>query len=111
MHVCRHYSLLIICHYHIYVYVPPSDNYLALNRTTGFKWLGNKSQELKQAGITVLFAYEEALGYCVGDIVVDKDGISAAVVFAEMASEYAEKGKQIPSNHVTTLLISATSPI
>jgi phosphoglucomutase len=34
----------------------------------------------------VLFSYEEALGYCVGDAVADKDGISAAVVFVEMAA-------------------------
>ena len=54
---------------------------------TGFKWLGNKSNELTASGTTVLFSYEEALGYCVGDAVADKDGISAAVVFVHMASE------------------------
>ena len=54
---------------------------------TGFKWLGNKSSELTANGTTVLFSYEEALGYCVGDAVADKDGISAAVVFVHMASE------------------------
>ena len=53
---------------------------------TGFKWLGNKALELADANRAVLFSYEEALGFCVGDTVADKDGISAAVVFVEMAA-------------------------
>lgn len=28
--------------------------------------------ELRQQGMHVVFAYEEALGYCVGDVVPDK---------------------------------------
>nr|CCA16644.1 phosphoglucomutase putative [Albugo laibachii Nc14] len=52
---------------------------------SGFKWIGNKVDELRQSGHTVLFSFEEAIGFCVGDLVKDKDGISAAVVFAEMA--------------------------
>jgi phosphomannomutase len=28
---------------------------------TGFKWLGNKSNDLRSAGVDVLFSYEEAL--------------------------------------------------
>jgi len=53
---------------------------------TGFKWLGNKSTELRQSDppVDVLFSYEEALGYCISDIVADKDGISAAVVLTEL---------------------------
>jgi len=51
---------------------------------TGFKWMGNRADELKQAGKTVLFAYEEAIGFMYGDSVLDKDGVSAAAVFAEM---------------------------
>jgi len=58
---------------------------------TGFKWLGNKAIELKNEGKEVLLAYEEALGYCIGDIVNDKDGISAASVFVELLGYLAEK--------------------
>jgi len=47
----------------------------------GFKWLGNRAIELKARGVDVLFCYEEALGFCVGDVVHDKDGLSAAAVF------------------------------
>ncbi|MFM6979936.1 MAG: phospho-sugar mutase, partial [Micrococcales bacterium] len=47
---------------------------------TGFKWIS------KVAGL--IYGYEEALGYCVDPKhVPDKDGISAALVIAEMASK------------------------
>ena len=48
---------------------------------TGFKWLGNVAQDLQQQGKQVHFAYEEALGYMVPDLVYDKDGILAAAIF------------------------------
>ena len=53
---------------------------------TGFKWMGNKYLELTAAGNTVIFVYEEAIGFMYGGIVYDKDGISAAVAIREMAS-------------------------
>ncbi|XP_017147529.2 LOW QUALITY PROTEIN: phosphoglucomutase-2 [Drosophila miranda] len=52
---------------------------------TGFKWMGNKAIELQQAGKTVLFAFEEAIGFMVGTTVLDKDGVSAAAHVATMA--------------------------
>ncbi|XP_017835874.1 glucose 1,6-bisphosphate synthase [Drosophila busckii] len=52
---------------------------------TGFKWMGNKAIEQKQAGRNVLFAFEEAIGYMMGTTVYDKDGISAAAHVATMA--------------------------
>ena len=62
---------------------------------TGFKWMGTRAsvleeedQRLKksvQDSIKMLFAYEEAIGFCIGNIVRDKDGVSAAAVFAEMS--------------------------
>jgi phosphomannomutase len=51
---------------------------------TGFKWLGNKAIALRQQGFQVLFAFEEAIGFMVGNIVPDKDGVSALAVLAEL---------------------------
>ncbi|KAI1893691.1 hypothetical protein AGOR_G00126300 [Albula goreensis] len=52
----------------------------------GFKWIGKKVDELRKAGKEVLFAFEESIGFMCGSIVPDKDGVSAAVVLAEMAA-------------------------
>lgn len=47
---------------------------------TGFKWIGNRVNEMRRVeNKKVLFSYEEAIGFCVGDVVLDKDGISAGV--------------------------------
>ncbi|MEV7660297.1 phospho-sugar mutase [Paenarthrobacter sp. NPDC089316] len=55
---------------------------------TGFKWIS------RVPGLT--YGYEEALGYCVApDLVRDKDGISAAVLIAEMAAAAKAEGKTI----------------
>jgi phosphomannomutase len=55
---------------------------------TGFKWLGNESLRVeKEHDAEVLFLYEEALGYCIGGVVHDKDGISGAVCFTEMVNQ------------------------
>jgi phosphomannomutase len=66
---------------------------------TGFKWLGNCSMDLRASGVDVLFSYEEALGFCVGDVLCDKDGISAASMFIEMASAleagWTEENEQV----------------
>ncbi len=47
--------------------------------------MGNRSRELQAEGYNVLFSFEEAIGFAVGDRVVDKDGVSAAVVLAELS--------------------------
>ena len=55
---------------------------------TGFKWIS------RVPGL--LYGYEEALGYCVAPALVrDKDGISAAVIIAEMAAAAKAAGKTI----------------
>ena len=55
---------------------------------TGFKWLGNCALDLQKKGYRVLFAYEEALGYMFPDVVLDKDGIAAVVVFLSAYEKY-----------------------
>lgn len=53
---------------------------------TGFKWMGNKSHELINDGKTVLFSFEEAIGFAWGPTVLDKDGVSAACHLASLAA-------------------------
>lgn len=59
---------------------------------TGFKWIANKVLDLEKAGYNVLFSYEEAIGFCIGDIVRDKDGVTAASCLAELYAQLCEKG-------------------
>jgi phosphomannomutase len=55
---------------------------------TGFKWLA------KIENLT--FGYEEALGYAVDAVTVnDKDGISAAITLAQIATDLATQGKTL----------------
>jgi phosphomannomutase len=63
---------------------------------TGFKWIANRAMDLERTEkYDFVFGYEEALGYTVGDVVRDKDGVSAALVFAELASQIAAEGRTI----------------
>lgn len=60
---------------------------------TGFKWMGNRAVELMADGKEVLFAFEEAIGFMFSPVVLDKDGVSAAVHLATMAGYLkAKKG-------------------
>lgn len=52
----------------------------------GFKWIGNRIHELAKTGNTVIFSFEESIGFLCGNLVPEKDGVSAAVVVAEMAA-------------------------
>ncbi|XP_027761970.1 glucose 1,6-bisphosphate synthase [Empidonax traillii] len=52
----------------------------------GFKWIGSRVKNLLDNGKEVLFAFEESIGFMCGTSVLDKDGVSAAVVIAEMAT-------------------------
>jgi phosphomannomutase len=63
---------------------------------TGFKWLWTAALELERRG-SMRFAYaaEEALGYSVTPAVRDKDGISAAIALADLASRCRREGKSL----------------
>jgi phosphomannomutase len=63
---------------------------------TGFKWIANGSQRhRREKGEELLLGYEEALGYSVGMVTADKDGISAALLFAELATFYQSKDRSV----------------
>jgi phosphomannomutase len=60
---------------------------------TGFKWVARPMVE--QPDATYLMGYEEALGYCIGDRVRDKDGVSAALVMAEIVAGLKAEGQTV----------------
>ncbi len=61
---------------------------------TGFKWIMNRALELADTHRLVL-GYEEALGYCVGEQVRDKDGVSAALLAADLAAWCQSQGRTL----------------
>lgn len=66
--------------------IAAAEGFCAEETLTGFKWLANKAIDLMNEGKTVLFAFEEAIGFMYGPQVLDKDGICAAAVMGELAS-------------------------
>ena len=55
---------------------------------TGFKWISKVKN--------LIFGYEEALGYCIDPTNVnDKDGISAALIIAQIAADLKKQGTTI----------------
>jgi phosphomannomutase len=62
---------------------------------TGFKWLTNVAMKEQTQDKQFLFAYEEALGYTVGTLVWDKDGLTALLAFAQLAAALKAQGKTV----------------
>jgi phosphomannomutase len=60
---------------------------------TGFKWMMRAVAATPERRL--LLAYEEALGYAVSDVVRDKDGISAALVMAQLAASEKRAGRTL----------------
>ena len=55
---------------------------------TGFKWISK--------GPNLVYGYEEALGYCVDpEFTPDKDGITAALLIAQLAAELKSEGSNL----------------
>jgi phosphomannomutase len=79
---------------------------------TGFKWLARAAED------DLVYAYEEAIGYCVDPAAVrDKDGISAAVLCCDLLATAKTSGKDIPGllddlarRHGVHLPMSVTAP-
>jgi phosphomannomutase len=63
---------------------------------TGFKWIANEAIRLeKERGLRFAMGYEEAIGYTIGTLVRDKDGVSAAAVFADFAAWCKAQGRNV----------------
>ena len=60
---------------------------------TGFKWIVRPA--IDNPHLRFVFGYEEALGFSVDDYVRDKDGISAAVSFADLVDSLATNGQTV----------------
>ena len=60
---------------------------------TGFKWIVRAADGLP--GARFVFGYEEALGYAVGDVVRDKDGIGAALAMLRLAETAKSEDRSV----------------
>jgi phosphomannomutase len=59
---------------------------------TGFKWIARAGGD----DGALVYGYEQALGYAVRpDLVADKDGISAALLVLQLATEEAQRGRTL----------------
>lgn len=61
---------------------------------TGFKWISRPAITLGETA-SFVFGFEEAIGYAVFSDVRDKDGISAALVMAELANDCLVSGASV----------------
>jgi phosphomannomutase len=62
---------------------------------TGFKWICAAARGLEAQGHHLVYGFEEALGSAVGGVVADKDGISAAVAFADLTRGLKAQGRSV----------------
>lgn len=68
---------------------------------TGFKWIGNAAMDFeRETGGRFVMGYEEALGYSIGPLVRDKDGVSACLLFAELVVWNREVKQRSPLEHL-----------
>ncbi len=64
---------------------------------TGFKWIARAGDAVP--GSRFVFGYEEALGYAVGDVVRDKDGIGAALAMLRLTADAKAAGRSVPERY------------
>ncbi|MGM8366525.1 phospho-sugar mutase [Virgibacillus sp. W0181] len=74
-----------------------ADSYgvTTIDTLTGFKYIGEKINEFDATGETFVFGFEESYGYLISSFARDKDAVQAAVMAAEMAQYWKDKGKTL----------------
>ncbi len=73
-----------------------AENFHFVETLTGFKWLGNRAQDLSAEGYKVVFAFEEALGYMLPGILHDKDSVSALAMFLTAMARWSQEENMTP---------------
>lgn len=67
-----------------------------INVLTGFKNIYAIQNQLDTTKAKhMIMGYEESIGYAVGTFVRDKDGVTAAMMFCELAAYYKKQGKTL----------------
>ena len=69
---------------------------------TGFKWIRAAALQVEKEGSTFVFGMEESLGYLAGNHTGDKDGVWAAMAFAELTAALKAKN-QTPIDRLQSL--------
>jgi phosphomannomutase len=62
---------------------------------TGFKWIANDALAAAADGARFLFGFEEAIGFTIGTLVRDKDGLGAALALSELAASEKAAGRTL----------------
>lgn len=62
---------------------------------TGFKWIAASARRFEASGGRFVLGMEESIGYSVGSLVRDKDGVGAAVIVADLAATLAAQGRTL----------------
>lgn len=62
---------------------------------TGFKYIGNMINRMKDDHQEYLFGYEESYGYLLADYIRDKDSLQSILAIADMNEYYLRQGKTL----------------
>jgi phosphomannomutase len=62
---------------------------------TGFKWIARAGLQAESEGKRYVLGFEEAIGYNVGLKVRDKDGVTAALLVADLAARLAHQNRSL----------------
>lgn len=70
-------------------------DYEVVETLTGFKNISRVANDLDGRDKEFVMGYEESIGYEIGTLVRDKDGISASLFIADMADYYIKQGQTL----------------
>lgn len=62
---------------------------------TGFKYIGDLANKMRECGENYLFGYEESYGYLLSDFVRDKDSLQSIIAIADMCEFHLRQGKTL----------------